>query len=226
MEPLQQPPAQPPLETRETRDRLLEEAEPLFAERGFEATSVRDITAAAGANLAAVNYHFGGKDKLYREVFRRRLTAVKEQRLAAVRAAAARPDVGLEDLVRSFTEAVLAPFVDVREGVRVTQLVVREFADPHLQEPLCAESFAGYESELCALLRRTVPGLTEEAARFGLLWLYGITWQIVFEVKKTPSLNACPGLGCSYQEAVDHAVQFTCAGLRAAAGKESPWQGE
>jgi len=79
MEPLQQPQAQPPLETRETRDRLLEEAEPLFAERGFEATSVRDITAAAGANLAAVNYHFGGKDKLYREVFRRRLTALARQ---------------------------------------------------------------------------------------------------------------------------------------------------
>jgi AcrR family transcriptional regulator len=225
MEPFQQPQAPPPLETRETRNRLLEEAERLFAERGFEATSVRDITAAAGANLAAVNYHFGGKDKLYREVFRRRLNAVKEQRLAAVRAAAARDD-GLEDLVRSFTEAVLAPFVDVREGVRVTQLVVREFADPHLEDPLCAESFAGYEEELCALLRRRAPGLTEEAARLGLLWLYGITWQIVFEVKKTPSLNACPGLGCSYQQAIDHAVRFTCAGLRATAGKESPWQGE
>jgi AcrR family transcriptional regulator len=226
MEPLPQPPTPPPLETRETRNRLLDEAERLFAERGFEATSVRDITAAAGANLAAVNYHFGGKDKLYREVFRRRLTAVKEQREAAVHAAAERPHVTLEHLVRSFTEAVLAPFVDVREGVRVTQLVVREFADPHLEDPLCAESFAGYEAELVSLLRRTAPGLTEEAARLGLLWLYGITWQIVFEVKKTPGLNACPGLGCSYQQAIDHAVRFTCAGLRAASGKESPWQGE
>ena len=226
MDPLQQAHPPPPLETRETRDRLLDEAERLFAERGFEATSVRDITAAAGANLAAVNYHFGGKDKLYREVFRRLLTAVREQRLTAVREAAGRPDATLESIVRSFTEAVLAPFVDVREGVLVTQLVIREFADPRLEEPLCAESFAGYEEELRALLRRTVPGLSEEAVRLGLLWLYGITWQIVFEVKKTPALNACPGPGCSYQEAVDHAVRFTCAGLRAAAGKESPWQGE
>jgi len=216
MEPL----PQPTIETRETPDRLLDEAERLFADRGFEATSVRDITAAAGANLAAVNYHFGGKDKLYREVFRRLLTSVKEQRLTAVRGAAGRPGATLESIVRSFTEAVLAPFVDVRAGVRVSQLVVREFADPRLEEPLCAESFAGYEGELRALLRRTVPGLSEEDARLGLLWLYGITWQIVFEVKKTPALNACPGPGCSYQEAVDHAVRFTCAGLRAAAGKE------
>ena len=218
MEPLPHPAPLETRETRETRDRLLDEAERLFAERGFEATSVRDITAAAGANLAAVNYHFGGKDKLYREVFRRRLSAVKEQRLAAVRAASGAES--LEAVVRSFTEAVLSPFVDVAEGIRFTQLVVREFADPHLEAPLCVDSFAGYESELCALLRRALPGLSEEAARLSLLWLYGITWQIVFEVKKTPALNACPGLGCSYEEAVDHAVLFTCAGLRAQAGKE------
>ena len=205
----------PPLET---RDRLLDEAERLFADRGFEATSVRDITAAAGANLAAVNYHFGGKDNLYREVFRRRLAEVREQRLAAVREAAAAPDATLEGIVRRFTVAVLEPFVDVREGVRFTQLIVREFADPHLDTLLCRENFGGYEGELCALLRRTLPRLSEEAARLGLLWLYGITWQIVFAVKRAPTRDACPDLGCSYEQAVDHAVLFTCAGLRAQAG--------
>ena len=45
----------------ETKDRLLGAAEALFMEHGFEATSLRAITAAAGANLAAVNYHFGSK---------------------------------------------------------------------------------------------------------------------------------------------------------------------
>jgi AcrR family transcriptional regulator len=71
------PPPPPTLTRQGTRDRLLAEGWRLFSERGFEATSVRDITAAAGANLAAVSYHFGGKDKL----------------LAAVRAAAAQPDL-------------------------------------------------------------------------------------------------------------------------------------
>ena len=69
----------------ETRTRLLDTAECLFAERGFAGTSVRDITADAGCNLAAVNYHFGGKQNLYREVFRRRLAALREQRLASIR---------------------------------------------------------------------------------------------------------------------------------------------
>jgi AcrR family transcriptional regulator len=56
-----------------TREQLLDAAERLFARRGFDATSVREITGAAACNLAAVNYHFGGKRALYREAFRRRL---------------------------------------------------------------------------------------------------------------------------------------------------------
>ena len=53
-------------ETRTTRARILVSAEALFAERGFEVVSLREITGAAGANVAAVNYHFGSKEKLIR----------------------------------------------------------------------------------------------------------------------------------------------------------------
>ena len=57
----------------ETRGRILDAAEALFVEHGLEATSMRMITALAGVNLAAVNYHFGSKENLIQEVFRRRL---------------------------------------------------------------------------------------------------------------------------------------------------------
>ncbi|MDZ4658483.1 MAG: CerR family C-terminal domain-containing protein [Bythopirellula sp.] len=50
-----------------TRTRLLEAAGEMFSERGFENTTVRDICQEAGANLAAVNYHFGDKERLYTE---------------------------------------------------------------------------------------------------------------------------------------------------------------
>jgi AcrR family transcriptional regulator len=68
-----------------TRERLLEVAERRFAEHGFTDTSVRDITAGAGCNLASVNYHFGGKEQLYLEIFRRRLGRMREDRLASLR---------------------------------------------------------------------------------------------------------------------------------------------
>ena len=55
-----------------TRERVLDEAETLFAQKGYHAVSVREITTAAECNLAAVNYHFGNKQNLYLEVFRER----------------------------------------------------------------------------------------------------------------------------------------------------------
>ena len=53
-----------------TRERILNAAERLFADRGYEDTSIRAIVAKARVNQAAINYHFGGKDGLYREVLR------------------------------------------------------------------------------------------------------------------------------------------------------------
>ena len=73
-----------------TRQRILGAAEELFAERGFAAASLRQVTAAAKVNLAAVNYHFGSKDNLIEEVFRRRLDELSRrrlERLAAIEAA-------------------------------------------------------------------------------------------------------------------------------------------
>ncbi|EXI87898.1 MAG: HTH-type transcriptional repressor KstR2 [Candidatus Accumulibacter sp. BA-94] len=68
----------------DTRDRILDVAERLFMENGYEATSMRMITGAAEVNLAAVNYHFGSKEALLREVFRRRLGWLNENRLQAL----------------------------------------------------------------------------------------------------------------------------------------------
>ena len=65
----------------DTRLRILDAAESLFTEQGFEATTMRQITGVAGVNLASVNYHFGSKEALIREVFRRRLTWLNQRRL-------------------------------------------------------------------------------------------------------------------------------------------------
>ena len=65
-----------------TRLRILDAAESLFVEHGFEATSLRLVTARAKVNLAAVNYHFGGKDELFRAMLARRLDPLNEQRIA------------------------------------------------------------------------------------------------------------------------------------------------
>ena len=75
--------------TPDTRERLLDAAEVLFAENGFDATSVRAITTWADANLAAVNYHFQSKVVLITAVFERRIRPINRQRLQLLEQACA-----------------------------------------------------------------------------------------------------------------------------------------
>ena len=65
----------------DTRERILDAAERLFMAHGYEGTSMRQITGEAAVNLAAVNYHFGSKESLMQEVFRRRLDWLNEERM-------------------------------------------------------------------------------------------------------------------------------------------------
>ena len=111
-----------------TRARLLEAAERLFAERGFRATSVRALTSEARCNVASVNYHFGGKEGLYREMFRRRLVALREQRIAGIRRVMEDADGGasLELTIQAFTTAFLEPHLDQSGGRRLMRLFSRE----------------------------------------------------------------------------------------------------
>ncbi|NNL85066.1 MAG: TetR/AcrR family transcriptional regulator, partial [Myxococcales bacterium] len=67
--------------TTDTKTQILDASESLFATRGIESTSLRAITALAGTNLAAVNYHFGSKDALIAAVVGRRVAPINEERL-------------------------------------------------------------------------------------------------------------------------------------------------
>jgi len=89
---------------------LVEAAEKLFAENGFEVVSVRDITHAAGGNVAAVNYHFGSRDGLVAVVMTRYLTPLNEERLARLEAAEqkwAGQAVPVEEVVDAFVRPLI-----------------------------------------------------------------------------------------------------------------------
>lgn len=96
----------------DTRDKLLDAGESLFAQRGFDAASIRDITSTAKANLASINYHFGDKQGLLREVIMRRAKLIVERRDGmlelAIEAAGRKPPT-----VRAILEAFIAPTVQM-----------------------------------------------------------------------------------------------------------------
>ena len=112
--------------------RLLDAAEGLFAEKGYAATSVREITERAGCNIAAVNYHFGGKDKLYRAVFERLFAGLRQQRLEGIERSLAERggEMTLEEFLVAFAEVFMAPFREEAFGRRMVQLMSREMMNP------------------------------------------------------------------------------------------------
>jgi AcrR family transcriptional regulator len=110
----------------ETRDRLLKVAERLFADRGFKKVTVRDICRAARANVAAVNYHFGDKLGLYREVMQSAIDAMRGTNDAAREAGAGQsPEEQLRRYIAIFVHRVLTPGNDT-----VHKLINREMNDP------------------------------------------------------------------------------------------------
>ena len=110
----------------ETRDRLLKAAERLFADRGFKKVTVRDICRAARANVAAVNYHFGDKLGLYREVMQSAIDAMRGTNDAARQAGEGQPpDEQLRRYIAIFVHRLLTPGNDT-----VHKLIQREMNDP------------------------------------------------------------------------------------------------
>src|SRR5512138_2219156 len=91
-----------------TKDRILGAAEELFALHGFAGTSLRQVTSRADVNIAAVNYHFGSKENLVNEVFRRRMDDMSAQRQDMLRKARAERPGELEAVLAAFVEPALA----------------------------------------------------------------------------------------------------------------------
>jgi AcrR family transcriptional regulator len=114
-----------------TKERILDTAEILFAQKGYQAVSVRQITSAAECNLAAVNYYFGNKENLYLEVFRSRwVPRAKRLQESFRKYLASQQSLSESAVVRALAKAFVdGPFSD-DERLRHSQLMTREMTQP------------------------------------------------------------------------------------------------
>jgi len=117
-----------------TKERILDTAEALFMEHGFEATSLRSITATAAVNLAAVNYHFGSKEELFEAVLTRRLDPMNQERveiLDLLEAKAAPGPLSCDRILMAlFVPALRLARDPARGGKNFLRLLGRAYADP------------------------------------------------------------------------------------------------
>ncbi len=118
----------------ETRRRILDAAEGLFMQHGFEGASMRLLTSTAGVNLAAVNYHFGSKDALIEAVFQRRLDPMNTARLAELdrlESEAGGEPLAPDAIIRAFVGVALPMIEDTRNGGRnFVRLLGRTYTEP------------------------------------------------------------------------------------------------
>jgi len=205
------------------RDRLIDAAEELFCEHGFEGTSIRDIAAAARCNIASVNYYFGGKDRLYTEVWRRHLLLMRDTRIASIQKAVSQDDgkPRLEDLLRSYANAFVEPLVGKSRGGRFIKLMSREMVDRHLPRNMFVkEMIIPVMTALQEALMKTCPGLEESKARLAILSIVGqlihtVVAETMLEQTDSPELAKF-----ELTEVVNHIVKFSAAGIRAYAEGE------
>jgi len=199
------------------RKRLIDAAEKLFAENGFERTSIRQIITEAQCNVAAVNYHFGGKYNLYLDVFHRRLLLLRDIRVDSINEFMARgTDVTLEELLRTFAGAFLDPLVAKSDGRRLTKLLLREMTDPHLPPDMFFEEMVvPVLSTFLKALLDVCPGLNRNQAVHSIRSVIGqlvhiVTFQEILdraEIAEMPKLEM--------DEVIEHVVAFSAAGISA-----------
>ena len=206
--------------TRPTKERLLAAASRLFAERGFQATSVREIAERAGANVASGNYHYGSKKALYLEVLREQFRNIQSE----LRRRGAAPPVSVlsrlshDELVRTLhsrVQTMLELTLGPPPGLHGT-LMQREMCDPSEALPvITAEFIAPMTAEMSEIVSHLFPMLgPKEVERC----VYSIAGQAMFYRFAMPALLHMQDLrkypaGFS-RELAEHITEFSLGGTK------------
>jgi AcrR family transcriptional regulator len=205
----------------ETRTRILEAAEELFMQHGFEGTSMRLLTTKAGANLAAVNYHFGSKDALIEAVFRRRLDPMNNSRIAALDRLEKEAGSGAltpEAIIHAFVGAGLRMIEDSKNGGRnFIRLLGRTYTDPqkHIRS-LIGQLYAPAMERFKSAFERALPQMPRDELIWRMHFMFG-TLAYTLAATDTVQLIA----GCKPEDRYDarlleaRLTAFLAAGLLA-----------
>ncbi|MEN1929364.1 TetR family transcriptional regulator [Luteimonas sp. MJ204] len=197
-----------------TKDRILGAAEELFAQHGFSGTSLRQVTGRADVNIAAVNYHFGSKENLINEVFRRRMDEMSRQRLASLAEARASSPGELAPVLAAFVEPALALARDRQGGGAFIRVIARAYAEKNdgLRKFL-SEQYGHVLREFARAIAECVPELDKEQLYWRLDFLSGaLTYAMSdFGLIKRPT-----GVAeiAHRKRAAEELIRFAVAGIK------------
>lgn len=203
----------------ESKRRLLDAAEQLFAEKGFESVSVRDVTQLAKANVAAVNYHFGSRESLIGMVVTRYITPVNEERIARLDGLEKKwpgKVVPVEELI----EAFVRPLVGI---VRKSELSERLFCklmgrifsmQGEGLPPAVEEQMQVLIDRFSKAFGRALPGLSQEEVIWRIHFMVGVVIHMLLNQEMLHRLTKGGAGNPTMESALGRLVRFVAAGLR------------
>jgi TetR/AcrR family transcriptional regulator, regulator of cefoperazone and chloramphenicol sensitivity len=205
-----------------TQERLLQAAAPLFAERGFKDVAVRDICRKARANVAAVNYHFGNKLGLYREVVRLVAQRMTTARIAAMEVTESDPP---EKQLRDYISTFITHLMSEEEGSWIEKLMGREMAEPTPALDLIIElGIKPNADRLGALIARLLKCSPSDER----VWMCAVSIQsqcLFYRTSKPVFARMLPGHKFTPQlleRIAAHIADFSLAGIRHLALRKDP----
>lgn len=210
----------------ESKLRLLEAAEQLFAERGFETVSVRDVTQLAKANVAAVNYHFGSREGMVALVVSRYLIPVNEERLARLDALERKwsgKAVPLEEIIDAFVR----PVVGLVRKSELSQslfgkLVGRIFAmRGEGLPPAVEEQMKTLIERFTRALGKALPTVSQEELVWRMHFLVGSIIHMLMNQEMLQRLSGGASGNPTMEVTLGRFVRFAAAGLREGVELES-----
>ncbi len=212
----------------ETRERLLDAAERIFAERGFEGASMRAVTQAAGASVSAANYHFGSKQALLHATLLRCCGPLNERRLErldALEAGACGCPLELETIVEAFLRPVFeAHAYSADATAQFRQVAARLYSDPpDVVAALKRELFGPIATRFVAALGAALPEKTREEIELGFQFSVGVMVHVISGHLVTvadPEDEAREGWTSrlSDESVLQQMIAYVASGLRAGTG--------
>jgi AcrR family transcriptional regulator len=203
---------------RTTRDKILDAAERLFARRGFYGVSIRDITAAAGVDVALVNYHFGRKQELFAAVLERRAAILNDLRLERLeeckrRAAPRRPSV--EDIIDAFTHPLLERSARGGQGWKSYFALIAQINNSaEFGATMMTRHFDVLVQHFMQALREVLPDSDERDLYWSYHFLTGALTLTFAETRRIDNLSGGVCRSNDLESVHERLVPFIAAGFR------------
>lgn len=205
----------------DTKQKILDSAEHLFAEEGYHATSLRNITAAARVNLAAVNYHFGSKEALLEAVIMRRLGPLNDLRLAQLEEVVQQAEndgeiPGCRDVLRCFVEPTLRLRQQGGSAENFITLIGRTLAQPKgLAMTIFMREIEPLMRRLFEALKQSLPELSEKDLFWRLHFCIGSMSHIMRCHERHAMVPPGVDIDLPVDELIEAFLDFTVSGMEA-----------